>query len=187
MLRRNRWLIFGLLATAGLSWWLFQQQSSVPAEDRQAPRPDFFLDDFVLIAMDEQGVPKHRVSAPHMVHYRDDDSAEVQQPFVEIFRADLPDWQIRAQRGWIGTGASEVQLTGDVVVQRLADPRHPPLTLRTEMLQARPDDHYLETDQAVTFLSPGWKVQALGMRSWLNEGRTVLLSEVRGIHEPETP
>ncbi len=189
MLRRNLWLILGLLATAGLSWWLFtqvQMEGEVAAREK-AHRPDFFLDDFTLTVMNEQGRAKHRVQAPHMVHFPDDDSAEVNDPYVEIYRPHTTDWHIRARFAWIGPGGERVRMQRDVRAERLGNADVQPLTMLTEELLALPDEHYMETDLPVTFLSPGWNVQAIGMQSWLNEGRMHLLSQVRGIHEPNQP
>lgn len=188
---RNRYLLLllAMLAAALLSWWLFSQsRDDAPARaGGQDHRPDFFLDDFVLTVMDEQGQPRRRVVAPHMVHYRDDDSAEVTQPDADIYRQTGPDWRIRAQHAWIGPGGDEVILRRDVKVERIATPRYAPLTMLTEELLARPDQDYMETDRAVVFLSPGTRVDAVGMRGWLEQGRMLLLSEVRGVHEPATP
>lgn len=189
MLRRNAWLVIGLLLTATLSWWLFTQVqlSGDTAAREKAHRPDFFLDDFTLTTMDETGRPKHRVTAPHMVHYPDDDTAEVDDPYVEIYRPDAPDWRIRARFAWISPGGERVRLQREVHVDRVGDADHAPLTMLTEELLALPDDQYMETDLPVTFLSPGWNVQAVGMKSWLDEGRMRLLSQVRGVHEPTQP
>ncbi len=188
---RNRYLllILAMLVTALLSWWLLSQsREEAPVEaDGPGHRPDFFLDDFVLTVMDEQGQPRRRVVAPHMVHYRDDDSAEVEHPDADIYRETGPDWRIRAEHAWIGPGGDEVVLRRNVRVERQGTPQHAPITMLTEELYARPDEDYVETDRAVVFLSPGSRVDAVGMRGWLEQGRMLLLSEVRGVHEPATP
>ena len=187
--RRNFLLVVSLLGAAVLSWWLLSEvQLSGEAEDRaQVHRPDFFLDDFILRVMDETGRLKHRVEGTRLVHYPDDDSAEVDDPHMEIYRPEAPDWQIRALFAWIGPAGEQVRLQREVVVERVATADVAPMTMLTEELLALPDDEYVETDLPVTFLGTGWNVQAVGMRGWLGEGRMELLSEVRGVHEPRKP
>ena len=184
--RRNLLLLAILLGAAVLSWWLLSQVQLIgEAEDRaRLHRPDFFLDDFVLLAMDESGQPKHRVMGERLVHYPDDDTAEVNEPYMEIYRPEAPDWQVSARFAWIGPGGEQVRLQREVVVERVAETGVAPLTMLTEELLALPDDEYMETDLPVTFLGSGWDVRAVGMRGWLGEGRMELLSEVRGVHEP---
>jgi lipopolysaccharide export system protein LptC len=188
-LRRNLPLIAVLLGAAVLSWWLLSQvQISGEAEDRaRVHRPDFFLDDFTLLTMDETGIPKHLVQGTHLVHYPDDDTAEVDEPYMEIHRPQAPDWQIRARFAWIGPAGEQVRLQREVLVERVAEADVAPLTMHTEELLALPDDEYVETDLPVRFLGTGWELQAIGMRGWLGEGRMELLSEVRGAHEAREP
>ena len=187
--RRNLLLVVFLLAAAVLSWWLLSQvQLSGEAEDRaRVDRPDFFLDDFILLAMDEAGQPKHRLQGTRLLHYPYDDSAEVDEPIMEIYRPEAPDWQISARFAWIGPAGEQVRLQREVVVERMAEAGVAPLTMLTEELLALPADEYVETDLPVTYLGTGWKVQAVGMRGWLGEGRMELLSEVRGTYAPRTP
>lgn len=187
--RRNLLLITILLGAAVLSWWLLSEvQLSGEAEDRaRVHRPDFFLDDFILLAMDETGQPKHRIQGTHLEHYPDDDTAEVDEPYMEIYRPQAPDWQISARFAWIGPAGEQVRLQREVVVERVATPEVAPMTMLTEELLALPDAEYVETDLPVKFLGTGWDVTAIGMRGWLGEGRMELLSEVRGVHEPRKP
>jgi lipopolysaccharide export system protein LptC len=184
--RRNLLLLVLLLGAAVLSWWLLSQvRISGEVEDRaQVHRPDFFLDDFILRVMDEAGRPKHKVEGTRLVHYPDDDTAEVDDPYMEIYRPQAPDWQISARFAWIGPGGEQVRLQREVVVERVAEADVAPMTMLTEELLALPDDEYVETDLPVRFLGTGWDVTAIGMRGWLGEGRMELLSEVRGVHEP---
>lgn len=184
--RRNLMLLVILLGAAVLSWWLLGQvQLSGEREDRaRLHRPDLFLDDFSLLTMDEAGRPKNRLQGERLVHYPDDDSAEVDEPYLEIYRPQAPDWQVSARFAWIGPDGEQVRLRREVKIERVADAGLAPLTMLTEELLARPDDEYLETDLPVTLLGPGWDLRAVGMRGWLGEGRMELLSEVRGVHEP---
>ena len=184
--RRNLPLVLALLGAAVLSWWLLGQvRISGEAEDRaRAHRPDFFLDDFTLRVLDEAGQARHMVQGRRLVHYPDDDTAEVDDPYMEIYRPQAPDWQVSARFAWIGPGGEEVQLRREVVVERVAEEGVAPLTMLTEELLALPNDEYVETHLPVRFLGTGWDVHAVGMRGWLGEGRMELLSEVRGVHEP---
>jgi lipopolysaccharide export system protein LptC len=55
--------------------------------------------------------------------------------------------------------------------------------LTTSRMTVFPDKEYAETSQAVKIEGDGGVTTANGMKAYLNEGRMLLLSNVRGQHE----
>lgn len=182
-------LLIVLLALAAFSWWLLQTtekpQVSVPGKQRHDP--DFYMKDFTLTTMDKAGAPRNRLSGPYLVHYADDDSAELTRPRMIAFRKDEPPWHIEAERGWISSGGKDVVLRGEVVMRQSDAVRGREQTVRTTDLHVRPDDEYAETTHPVTFSNnAGSVVDAVGMRASLKDERLELLSKVRASYVSET-
>ncbi|MDX1251624.1 MAG: LPS export ABC transporter periplasmic protein LptC [Gammaproteobacteria bacterium] len=177
--------LLALAVLAGLSAWLLQTtekpQVSVPGKQRHDP--DFYMKDFTMTTMDKAGVPRNRLSGPYLVHYADDDSAELTRPRMIAFRQDEPPWHIEAERGWISSGGKDVALRGEVVMRQSDAVRGREQTVRTTDLRVRPDDEYAETAHPVTFSNnAGSVVDAVGMRVSLKDERLELLSKVRATY-----
>ncbi|MFZ5592731.1 MAG: LPS export ABC transporter periplasmic protein LptC [Pseudomonadota bacterium] len=187
--RRYPLFLIALLALAAFSAWLLQTasipQASVPGKQRHDP--DFYMKDFTLTTMDKAGIPRNRLSGPYLVHYADDDSAELTRPRMIAFRKGEPPWHIEAERGWISSGGKDVVLRGDVVMRQNDTVRGHEQTVCTTDLHIRPDDEYAETTHPVTFSNnAGSVVNAVGMRVNLKDERLELLSKVRASYVSET-
>ena len=186
MPRRNAALFTALILAALLTGWIAQQLRSEtpPARDASGHRPDFFLDDFELVTHNEDGRPVRHLNAPRLVHYRDDDSTEIEWPRARLLTAAGTAWEARSTRGWVSAKGEHIRLDGDVQLQRPGSEHQPPVALTTQRLWMIPEDDYLETDRPVTLYSEDWTVEARGMRAWIREGRLHLISQVRGTHAP---
>jgi len=69
------------------------------------------------------------------------------------------------------------------IVRHLGSEQATALSISTESLRIATDDNLVETDALVRIDAPGWNIQALGMRTAINEGRLTLLSRVSGRFE----
>jgi lipopolysaccharide export system protein LptC len=188
-----RQLLGGLVlaALAGLSVWLLERVEPVP-EAARAPRtsPDYYLENFVASAMDEDGRLRERLRADMMYHYPHDESAELIRPRLEVYRnEEAPPWLIDAEHGWLYEGGELILLHGDVHMEREASPQTgPAMRLITREVRVRPAARYAETDEPVTMLrGDATRIEAVGMRAHLGDGWVELLSTVRGRHDPIIP
>ncbi len=174
-------------ALAAMSAWLYQQvqQQHVASDSRQRHDPDAFADDFDLSSFDSEGRLAHRLWAKRMQHYPDDDSTTLSEPYLELYRPDSQAWQLRAQQGWVSSGGSEVLLERKVEIHRPAQPPQAAADVYTEKLRILPDSDYAETDIAISYRSTGLRVDAIGMRAYLDQGRVELLDRVRAIQHPQ--
>ena len=178
-------LVIGLLAL--LSAWLYQQaqQQRTPADGSQRHDPDAFADDFDLSTFDAEGRLAHRLRAKRMEHYPDDDSTALTEPYLELYRPAAEPWQARALEGWVSTGGTEVLLEEQVQIHRPASNEQPAADLHTRKLRLFPDRDFAETDAAISYRSAGLKVEAIGMRAYLEQGRVELLGRVRAVQQPQ--
>ncbi len=182
----RRWLwALVLLLIAVFSWWLLRQvQTTADSGDNDAAHQrDYYFEDFVITAMDQQGKPRHRLRATSMSHFPDNGSNEVTAPDMEIYAADSPPWQVSAERGWVSSEGKDIRLLGKVSIQRAGAAGIDPVQLWSTDLHIRPDSKYAETSGKVRVISTGIEVESIGMRAFLDEGRVELLSRVRGKYE----
>jgi lipopolysaccharide export system protein LptC len=175
-----------LMLALGTRWLLEAvSESSRPAAE-SAHQPDYYAKQFVVTTMDEHGEPRQRLSAHSLVHFMDDDSAELSEPRLTVLRAQAPPWQIDSDRAWVSAGGKLILMHGQVEIRRPGGASTRPLRIRTSEVRVHTDQAYAESDEAVTIETPGHRIDAVGVRAWLREpSRVELLSKVRGTHEAQ--
>ncbi|MCK5639157.1 MAG: LPS export ABC transporter periplasmic protein LptC [Gammaproteobacteria bacterium] len=181
MKRRTLFLSLTIAILAVISHWLSQETEQLLVESTTTPTPvrspDYFMDNFSAVTMNENGITQHRLEAVRLEHYAQDDTTELNQPHLVFYDNSTPLWHITAARGNIKNDTQTIYLEGKVHLQREGDA---PQELRTENIQIHPKTQYAETDAAVTLTSPQVQLQGVGMRVYLNDERLQLLSHVRG-------
>ncbi len=180
-------MIFGvvLLALAAGSWWLTQSLGEEPERHPRPPHtPDYWIEDFTALTMDEQGLPRRRLSAASMRHFPDDESTELTRPEMLLLAPGKPPWQVRAETGWVSSDGALILLQGEVHIDREEGEEVPPLHLVTRDLRVQPKDEYAETDSPVRANSGANSLESTGLQAWLREPvRIKLLADVRGYYE----
>jgi lipopolysaccharide export system protein LptC len=186
MTRNNILITLILILLVGLTGWL---QNAVEVEEPKEKRhhkegsPDYYMEDFTIIMMDEVGKPKQRLVSDKMLHFPHDDSTELTKPRLKVFKENSEPWYISANRGLISSDGDLILLKGDVVLDRPAETKLDALRLTTTELHIRPKDQYAETDKPVLLTGRGNKTSAVGMRVYLKQGKMHLLSRVRGTYD----
>lgn len=146
------------------------------------PRSDYQLDDFELVAFDEQGAQSFWVRGPRLVRHHELGTLDLEQPRLGMPAAPHA-WRGRAERGWISADGSTVRLLGAVeLYDEAATGAENRLT--TEALTLEPRARRAATDHAVTIVAAGTILRGRGLRADLTTRRLRLLSEVTGRHEP---
>jgi lipopolysaccharide export system protein LptC len=112
-----------LLATG--SWWL-TRTVTVPEktfDGKLRHDPDYTIENFSATVMDERGRRRYTLSAAHLIHYGDDGSSELEQPYLIQYREGSVPIHTRADKGWMPQDKSEILLQGNAVSARGRDPR----------------------------------------------------------------
>jgi lipopolysaccharide export system protein LptC len=161
-------LFLGVLAIAA-AWtgWLTLRQVA-PVFEPAAPKalkhePDYIIEQFSMVRVSTTGQTVTQMTAPKLVHYPDDDSAEVTAPKVSARSEDgVVVTDVVAANGKILRGGEQVHLLGSVVLKRAAQAQ-PPMVLNTEFLQVFPDTEIMQTNLPATgsrgtstFSAPGF-------------------------------
>lgn len=175
-----------VLALALLSWWL-QRQEQAPAavQQRDTHVVDYSMRDFDMTVMDDAGKPSHRLEAVSMLHYADDDSAELEQPHLLLYRAATEGggdehWVLHAEKARLYKGGDVVFLQGEVRMRRLGAAEGAALELDTRDLWVYPKPQRAETGEAVEIREAHGVTRAQGLKINLKAGRLELLAAVRG-------
>lgn len=124
----NRLAIVALLvALAALSWWLpnalTPRDNLFDGDSRHDP--DYTIDNFTATEMNAQGQRKHELRAVKLMHYADDDSAELTQPYLVQFSPDAAPVHTRADRGKVSPDGKQILMQGNVRVTRGASGTDP--------------------------------------------------------------
>ena len=89
----ERWkLALILIIVAGFSYWALEKltEDSATKLSKLAHYPDYYMENFTTLTMNQDGTPKNRLNARYMAHYPDDNTSELHNPELEIFRLDRP-------------------------------------------------------------------------------------------------
>jgi len=178
-----------LVLAAALSWWLLRHAETpapAPAEQAKGTRGiDYYITGFDVTRMTEAGLPAHRLRAPQLRHFTDDETSELEQPRLTVFQADAPPWEVDSERAWISADGSLVLLQGKVLIERAGDNDDPPIRIETRNLRVQPEQDYAETDEKVRVISETDRINSVGMRAWMRPpSRLNFLSQVNGFYVP---
>lgn len=137
---------------AALTFWLERAVVSGAAASATKSRhdPDFVIDNFTVRHFDAKGNLQHAGSAAKMIHYGDDDSTEITQPDLTLYKA--PALHVTAQRAWMSKDGKEVRMEGDVRAVRTSEPARAETVLTTEAMTVYPDDDLAHSDVPVTMV-----------------------------------
>ena len=130
-------LVAVLVALAALAWWLpnalTPRDNLFDSESRHDP--DYIIDNFTATEMNAQGQRKHELRAVKLVHYADDDSADLTQPYLIQFPPDAAPVHTRADRGWVSPDGKEILMQGNVRVTRGASGTDPAGEVQTREMR----------------------------------------------------
>lgn len=128
------------------------------------------------------GKLKYDLVAPQFEHFKESDTGYVTTPELKLYQGATTPWNITSLRAEISPGGDEVELIEQVRLAKI-DSKQRATILTTERLTVFPDKEFAQTQQAVRIEAAQGVTTAVGMKAYLNEGRMLLLSNVRGQHE----
>jgi len=173
-----------VLVLALLSWW-FQdlwKETPIVKTIKDEHFPDYFMDNFTITNMNQQGQPAYILSARRLDHFADDDSTEIIQPHI-LFKETEGDWSISAQRAHIQTNNNIIHLYENVNISRAASAQQQALSITTEYLKVYTDNKIAETDKLAHIKTRQFELDSTGMVFDNNKGILKLLSSVKGTYE----
>ena len=181
-------LLLGLFLVAGATTWLLRaiNTGQRPAGPVSYHDPDYFMENFSTITMEEDGSPKNLLRAVYMAHYPDDDTTELLQPVMEIYRNDRQPVFISAEQGWVTSGNEVILLRGNVRLWEDDADGNRVMQVETSAARVLVNEEYAETDQPATIVSGRSTISGSGMRAFLKDSRLEVLRHERSTLAPAT-
>ena len=99
------WLQFGIL-----------EDSPAPITKTSRHKPDYYVENFTAIGMNEKNSRTYLLEATRMAHYPDDNTALLDVPHLIQYQQGLPPRHVYAESGWLSGDGREILLTGNVRV-----------------------------------------------------------------------
>jgi lipopolysaccharide export system protein LptC len=187
-------LIPAVLLTAGAVLWLLPSASQRAGSGAEAESPldadfDYFVTTMHRVTFTPEGQQMHTLEAARVVHYPDDDRAELERPALEWYEKDAAPWNLSADAGTLRGATSDaedlLELRDNVVLTRPLE-NGSTFTARTSRLDAVLATREFSTDQPVTLDSGDMHMDGIGMRGNVRDRHVELLQNVRGRHAPIT-
>ena len=157
-------MLFAVFCAFG-SFWLVQ----VMQGDDNGPgagagnEPDYIIDNFSWVRMSESGKPRYVVSGDRLTHRPADNTALVEKPIVQSLTADHPPMTMTAEHALVSQNQNQIDLTGNVDIQRPAGTDSQPLRIRTQALTVLPDEDIVKTDKPIDMKLGASSVNGVGM------------------------
>lgn len=186
MVRPSSWLPLGVLALlVALTWWLDQlvqpEGARRPAKGKH--EPNLIVENFSARKLGEDGKTLYTLAARKMVHYPDDESAQLERIGFEAYEPRQPRVTISSDTGRMLEGGDKIWFEGNVVMVREGDERIAASRLTTERLLVLPDSRVARTTGPVLLENPAARVEAAGLELD-NKARTLKLDRVRATYKP---
>jgi lipopolysaccharide export system protein LptC len=187
------WLLVLFAGLASLtSYWALEVVRSQDADDNQKirTRPDYWVENFNFVKVLPNGQNDYRIVGAKLVHYPNDDHADITLPVAaNLNPARLP-MTIRSERGVINHIAnqakSEIRLYEKVVLDRPKTEQSNHVQLNTDYLLIYPDKHTMETNLPITILSGATITTGIGMKANDETQQMEILNDVHSMIPPRT-
>jgi lipopolysaccharide export system protein LptC len=133
--------------------------------------------------MDQHGEPSLKIISPKIVHYAENDTADIEQPLISIYHQSPIPWHIKSRYAKATQGISTILFWDQVVIDHPADHNTATTLIKTTRLTITPTEKRAQTDQWITLQQPGIVAQGIGMLANLRDGTIHLLSAVEGAYD----
>jgi len=174
-----------LVAAAVSGWALWRQRHQDPAQSVAAGRADYVLNDFELVALDEQGQESFTLRAPRLARDPNAKTLDITTPvFLIPARAGSQGepWEVRSQTGWVSAKGEELRLRGDVKAVSVGAAS--PTTLASDEMNVFPKTRRASSAAQVTITRPGSILRGRGLEASLASRQYTLKSEVNSRYVP---
>jgi lipopolysaccharide export system protein LptC len=174
--------IFITIAVA--SFWFLQDITDKQVQDKKTTErfPDYFMDNFSITNMNQQGQPEYQLEAKKMLHYPDDDSAELTQPFIQVTQTDN-NITITASRAIFLQQKNIIYLHDNVVIHRAASKNQNELSIYTDYLKINTQSHIAETNLPALIQTAEATLNSVGLIYDNKQGILKLQTQVKGTYE----
>ena len=165
-----------LVAAIASAWSLWRNRVVDEDPGIKSTRPDYILNDFELVSLDEQGKESFTLRAPMLRETPGAKTMELEAPLFLLPDGDGTHWEIRSRTGWVSEDRTEIRLKGDVDANSAEGTR--PVNMKTTQLNVFPGTKRASSPDVVTITQPGSILRGRGLEADLADKRYKLLSQV---------
>ncbi len=182
-----RGMAMGLLLAAALvsAWAVWHQRGKDTSLSALPGQPDYVLEDFELVALDEKGVESFTLRAPRLTRDPDARTLAIVTPLFLIpprSGSQAEPWEVRSRTGWVSAKGEELRLRGDVTAVNAGAAG--PTTLASDEMNVFPKAKRATSAAQVTVTQPGSILRGRGLEVSLDSRQYTLKSEVRSRYVP---
>jgi len=166
MSRGPLWLPLAiLLLLAALSFWIERMVEIPPNDGASTTRtdPEGIMENFNAMRTDATGKPQYRLSAKELRHYSGSKFTELESPHFTQLDARSGDVSAVADQATVSPDGNEVDLRGNVLVERAARPGQSLMSMRSARLLVFPNRSQLRSPGPVEIHDATLNVQAGAM------------------------
>lgn len=145
---------------------------------------DAYMENVSAIIMNKQGKPNMKIVSPKMTHYATNDTTQLIDPELTLYRKSPKPWFIKAKYAKATDGIENIHFSEDVTIHHAADDVNPATLIKTSTLLVQPNKQIASTNDEITLIQPDLVVKATGMYADLNTGDIKLISQARGEYTP---
>lgn len=174
-----------LTTLAGLSFWLLHATSlDEPKRDgKDRHDPDYIISGMKLSKLDKGGLLQYTLTAREVVHFPDDDSTEVAEPYLVYLGKNKPPLTLRSRTAHVSSEGETVIMRDDVHVVRAATPTRPETHGRMPDLTIQTEEETAATKSPVLFTQGNSWLKGVGMNLDNRTQTYVLQSQAVGFFE----
>ena len=155
-----------LLVLTLLTFWL-RYATELPElrhDGKNRHDPDYIISDSTLRKLDQTGQLTYTLRAAEIKHYPDDESTDLLKPNLVYLYPKKPTVTMSADRGHLNKGGEQVDLYGNVLINRAASGKYEAMDAAMAELTVLPDDEKAFTKSPVLITQGKSWVKGVGMQ-----------------------
>lgn len=155
-----------LLVLTMLTFWL-RYATELPElrhDGKNRHDPDYIISDGTLRKLDQTGQLTYTLKATDIRHYPDDDTTDLVKANLVYLYPKKPTVTMSAERGHLNKGGEQVDLYGDVRINRAASGKYEAMNAYMAELTVLPDDEKAFTKSPVLITQGKSWIKGVGMQ-----------------------
>ncbi len=147
----------------------------------QGYEPDYYMEDFTTITIGDTGLPLNSLYAIYMEHNPLDDSLQLDQPRLEVYRENNEPLYITADRGRATNNNEIIDLQGQVRMWEENSDGVIRIDVITSDVRVLVLEEYAETDQNATITGKRTTITGRGIRANFKDNRLEILDHEKTV------
>jgi LPS export ABC transporter protein LptC len=183
---RNLIVIAILTAAAGLSWYWSRAGTAEdqPGEVRESVPLGYYLTDAEIFGTDESGRLLYKIWAERAEERPDEDRLLLENVRIEYRPAENVPWLLTADSGEAPTDQSYIDLSGAVELANAPRDQGDRTLIKTQKLRFEPETFVASSEETVSLFLGAERLDAIGIKVYLQDDRLELKSSVHGEFDP---